>query len=95
MEQKQYWVYILCSKPNVTLYIGVTNNLLRRVYEHKEGLINGFTKKYNVNKLVYMQEFYNIEDAITWEKRLKKWKRQWKINLIEKYNSEWKDLYAT
>jgi putative endonuclease len=94
MEKKQYWIYILCSKPNGTLYKGITNNLLRRIYDHKAGLIDGFTKKYNVNKLVYAQEFYNIEDAIACEKRLKKWQRQWKINLIEKYNLEWKDLYT-
>ncbi len=90
---KQFYVYILSSKENGTLYIGVTNNLIRRVYEHRNNLIQGFTQKYNVHQLVYYEIFYDIYEAITREKRLKKWKRQWKIELIEKFNSEWKDLY--
>jgi putative endonuclease len=75
-----------------TLYIGVTNDLSRRIYEHKNKLIDGFTKKYNITKLVYFEVFKNIEDAIRREKQLKNWHRQWKINLIEKSNKEWKDL---
>jgi putative endonuclease len=78
---------------NGTLYIGVTNNLRRRVYEHKNGLIEGFTKKYNVNRLVYYEQTENIEGAIQREKRLKKWNRQWKIELIEQINPDWKDLF--
>ena len=75
-----------------TLYIGVTNNLVRRVYEHKHKLIDGFTKKYNLTKLVFYEVFNNIEDAIHREKQLKNWHRQWKINLIDSVNKEWKDL---
>ncbi len=90
---KRYYVYILASKKNGTLYIGVTNNLVKRVYEHKNNLVAGFTKKYNVHKLVYYEEFNDIYEAIAREKRLKKWRRKWKIELIEKSNSMWKDLY--
>jgi len=75
-----------------TLYIGVTDDLMRRVYEHKNKLIEGFTKKYNLTKLVYFETFTRIEDAIRREKQLKNWHRQWKINLIESLNKEWKDL---
>lgn len=90
---KNYYVYILSSKRNGTLYIGVTNDLIRRVYEHKNNLIDGFTKKYSVHTLVYYEQTENIETAITREKRLKKWYRKWKIELIEKNNPEWNDLY--
>jgi putative endonuclease len=89
----QYYVYILASKKNGTIYIGVTNNLIRRVYEHKEGLIDGFTKKYNVKKLVYFEIYNDIYEAIKREKAMKKWLRKWKIELIEKTNPGWKDLY--
>ncbi|MDI6758929.1 MAG: GIY-YIG nuclease family protein [Candidatus Omnitrophota bacterium] len=91
---KSYYVYILASKRNGTLCIGVTNDLVRRVYEHKQGLVEGFTKKYNVHNLVYFEETNDVESAIIREKRLKKWNRKWKIELIEKNNLEWKDLYA-
>ncbi len=90
---KNYFVYILASKKNGTLYIGVTNNLIRRVYEHKEGLIEGFTKKYNVKKLVYYEIHNDIRNAIQREKQMKKWYREWKIDLIEKENPNWDDLY--
>ncbi len=90
---KRYWVYILCSKRNGTLYIGVTNDLLRRVYEHKNGLVEGFTKENDVHQLVYMEEHSEIEQAILREKRLKKWERAWKVRLIEEFNPEWRDLY--
>ena len=93
MKQKQYYLYITASKKNGTLYIGVTDNLLRRIYEHKNNLIDGFTKKYNVHKLVYYEETNDILSAIKREKQMKKWKRQWKIELIEKFNLNWKDLY--
>jgi putative endonuclease len=90
---KQYYVYILASRKNGTLYIGVTNDLLKRAYEHKNNLIEGFTEKYKVHILVYYEETGSIEEAILREKRIKKWKRQWKINLIEKLNPNWDDLY--
>ena len=90
---KQYFVYILASKRNGTLYLGITNNLLKRVYEHKNNLIEGFTKRYNVHTLVYHEVFNDIYDAIAMEKRIKKWKRRWKIELIEKLNPKWEDLY--
>ncbi|MCD4705825.1 GIY-YIG nuclease family protein [bacterium] len=90
---KNYYVYILTNKINSVLYIGVTNNLIKRVYEHKNNLVEGFTKKYNVHKLAYYEETGNIESAILREKQMKKWNRQWKINLIEKDNLKWEDLY--
>jgi len=86
-------VYILASKKNGTLYIGVTSNLIKRVYEHKNNLINGFTKKYNVHNLVYYETTEDINSAIRREKQLKKWKRKWRIELIEKINPKWRDLY--
>lgn len=91
---KQCYVYILASKENGTLYIGVTNNLLKRVFEHKNDLIRGFTEKYSVHNLVYDERYDDIYSAIAREKRLKKWKRRWKIELIEKVNPNWKDLYC-
>ena len=90
---KNYYVYIVTNKPRGTLYIGMTNNLVRRGYEHRNGLIDGFTKRYSLNKLVYFEVFNRIEDAILREKRLKKWNRKWKIDLIEMANPEWIDLY--
>ncbi len=91
---KNYWVYILSSKRNGTLYIGVTDNLQRRVWEHKNNVIKGFTSKYKIHDLVYFEVFSKPIEAISREKRLKKWKRNWKIKLIEEKNSEWKDLYG-
>ncbi|HCO94802.1 MAG TPA: hypothetical protein DIU00_12765 [Phycisphaerales bacterium] len=91
---RQYYVYILASKRNGTLYIGVTNNLLKRVYEHRNNLVEGFTQKYDVHSLVYYEVYSDIVDVITREKRMKKWKRQWKIDLIEKSNPQWRDLYS-
>ena len=90
-----YFVYILASKKNGTLYIGVTNDLIKRIFQHKDNLVEGFTKKYGVYKLVYYEIFKNINDAITREKNIKKWKRKWKIELIEELNPNWKDLYYT
>lgn len=89
---KIYYVYILASKRNGTLYIGITNNLERRIFEHKNKLIEGFTKKYDVTQLVYFEEHTDVREAIIREKRLKKWNRAWKLELIEKVNPEWKDL---
>jgi putative endonuclease len=89
----QYYVYILASKRNGTLYVGVTNDLLRRVYEHKTDSFEGFTKKYQVHRLVYFEIVHRIEDAIIREKQIKKWNRKWKLRLIESFNPEWCDLY--
>jgi putative endonuclease len=89
---KTYYVYILASERNGTLYIGVTNDLARRVWEHREGLVPGFTKKYGVKTLVYCEIFDDIQQAIYRETRLKKYKREWKINLIQEKNLEWRDL---
>jgi putative endonuclease len=88
-----YYVYIMASKKNGTIYIGVTNDLSRRVYEHKNGLVEGFTSKYKVHNLVYFEKFEDVRYAIQREKQLKNWRREWKKNLIEKENPEWKDLY--
>jgi putative endonuclease len=88
----QYYLYILSNKYNGTLYIGVTNDLERRMFEHKGKLIDGFTKKYNLNRLIYFETFQYINNAIKREKNMKKWKRQWKINLIEEENPNWRDL---
>ncbi|MEA1878856.1 MAG: GIY-YIG nuclease family protein [Bacteroidota bacterium] len=88
----QYYVYILSSKKNAVLYIGVTNNLKRRVEEHAMGLISGFTKRYNVHKLVYYECFNYVKPAIRREKHLKKWNREWKNQLINEMNSSWQDL---
>ena len=89
---KTYYVYILASKRNGTLYIGVTNDLERRLYEHKNNLIEGFTNKYNVHHLVYYEDVNDIQSALQREKQLKRWTRKWKIELIEKVNPEWLDL---
>lgn len=83
----------MANKKNGTLYIGVTNNLSKRVYEHKNNIIEGFTKKYKIHRLIYFEETNDIQSAITKEKQLKKWNRKWKIELIEKQNPEWKDIY--
>lgn len=90
---KQYYVYIMTNKNNTVLYTGVTNNLIKRVYEHKEKLVDGFTKKYNITKLVYYEQSENIEEAIVREKRIKGGSRAKKITLINGVNKEWKDLY--
>ena len=89
---KRHFVYILSSR-NRVIYVGMTNELSRRIYEHKNGLVDGFTKSYNVNKLVYYELQNDFESAVKREKQLKNWHRQWKINLIETRNKEWKDLY--
>ena len=90
---KNYYVYILASKKNGTLYIGITSNLLKRVWEHKNKIVEGFTEKYDVERLVYYECYDDPENAILREKRLKSWKRHWKIELIEKENPAWEDLY--
>ena len=93
MGARSYYVYILASRIGGTLYIGVTNDIVRRVGEHKLKLAEGFTKKHEVTRLVYFEAFDHIEHAIQREKRLKKWTRAWKIALIEKQNPDWIDLY--
>ncbi len=90
---KQPCVYILASKKNGTLYIGVTSNLIQRVWQHKNGQAPGFTKKYNVHILVYYEQHENMASAITREKQMKKWNRAWKIDLIERENPQWEDLW--
>lgn len=90
---KIYYVYILTNKPQGTLYIGVTNDLKRRLYEHRNNLLEGFTQQYNLKKLVYCQAFATFYQAVSYEKQLKRWHRQWKINLIEASNRNWNDLY--
>ena len=93
MGPRQYYVYILASRIGGTLYIGVTNDLIRRVAEHRLKVAESFTKRYDVTRLVYFEVFEEIEKAIHREKRLKKWSRAWKILLIEKDNPDWNDLY--
>ncbi len=90
---KEAYVYILASKKYGTLYIGVTSNLIKRVYEHKTNVIEGFTKEYNVKNLVYFETTPSMISAIQREKQLKKWNRAWKIRIIEEFNPTWKDLY--
>ena len=91
-KDHRYFVYILASSRNGTLYVGVTNDLVRRTYEHRNDLIEGFTEKYGVHMLVWFEEFGDIRDAIVREKRIKKWERAWKLRLIEEHNPNWEDL---
>ena len=93
MREHSYWVYILASAPYGTLYTGVTNDLIRRVWEHKEELLPGFTAKYDVKKLVWYEWHECVQAAIEREKRIKRWRRDWKISLIEQDNPRWADLY--
>ncbi len=90
---RNYYVYILASRRNGTLYIGVTSDLIKRVQQHKANISDGFTKKYNIHRLVYYEQTEDINSAIAREKALKKWKREWKMRLIEKDNPNWRDLY--
>ena len=94
-SERKFFVYILANKPRGTLYIGMTNDIARRIYEHREGLQSGFTKTYGVSKLVYVEIFPTAMEAIRREKRLKKYPRAWKINLIHDVNPKWRDLYDT
>jgi putative endonuclease len=91
--ERRFWVYMMTDKPYGTLYTGITNNLLRRAYEHREGLYRGFSKKYGPKLLIWYGEFPTAVEAIAYEKRLKGWKREWKKQLIEKINPAWRDLY--
>ena len=88
-----YYVYILTNKRNGTLYVGVTNDIARRTWEYREGLNDGFTKRYDTKRLVYMEAHDDIEQAILREKKLKRWRRAWKLDLIEKDNPDWRDLF--
>ena len=90
---KEYFVYILASKRNGTLYIGITSDLIKRVWQHRNKIGAGFTAQYNVTLLVYYEMYNAVEDAIKREKKLKDWKRKWKLELIEEKNPNWKDLY--
>jgi putative endonuclease len=90
-----YYVYILACRPGGALYIGVTNNLVKRVWEHKNNLAESFTKKYHIHTLIYFEQYATPQQAITREKQLKKWNRSWKANLIAKHNPTWEDLYET
>lgn len=94
-EIKQYYIYIMTNYKNGTLYTGVTNDLIRRVYEHKNKLIDGFTKKYELNKLVYYEIFDSIENAILREKQIKGGSRKKKLDLINEFNKNWNDLYES
>ena len=88
-----YWTYILCNKPYGTLYVGMTNHIIARANQHREGLIEGFTKRYGIKRLVYFEEHATALEAIAREKTLKRWPRDWKIALIERSNPKWDDLY--
>lgn len=91
---KQPCVYILASRRNGTLYVGVTSDLVKRVWEHKSDVVKGFTERYGVHTLVWFEQHDTMESAIAREKAIKEWKRRWKLELIERQNSEWRDLYA-
>jgi putative endonuclease len=90
---KKFYVYILCSKRNGTLYVGLTSDLITRIYEHKNNLVDGFTEKYNVHRLVWYEIHEYSESAIKRERQIKKWQRAWKLRLIEEDNPQWNDLY--
>ena len=93
VEDRVYAVYLLASKPNGTLYIGVTSNIIGRLWQHQEGVFEGFTKKYGIHRLVWFECFGDINLAIQREKTMKHWSRQWKVNLIERDNPYWEDMY--
>ena len=92
---RQYYVYMMTNKRNTVLYVGVTNDLIRRAYEHREKLVDGFTKKYNIVKLVYYEVCEDVQSAILREKQIKAGARQKKIELVNRMNSEWRDLHET
>jgi len=93
MNPKNYYIYILAGKRNGTLYVGITSSLKKRVWQHKNDVIKGFTEKYKVHLLVYYEQTNNVYSALRREKQLKNWKRKWKLDLIEKTNPDWRDLY--
>lgn len=89
------WAYIVTNRPHGTIYVGVTNDIRRRAYEHREGLVDGFTKTYGCKRLVYAEQHERIDEAIRREKTLKRWPRAWKVRLIHGINPNWEDLYET
>jgi putative endonuclease len=91
--EKQFYVYILTNKPYGTLYVGVTSDLAQRIYQHREGLAEGFSKRHELDRLIWYEVHEDVTQAIAREKRIKKWHRDWKINLIQTTNPDWKDLY--
>ena len=93
--QKQFFTYILASKRNGTLYVGISSDLVQRIYQHREGLLPGFTRDYGVHRLVYYEVHSTAESATTREKHIKAWKRNWKLELIEGFNPDWDDLYPS
>ena len=93
MMEKRFYVYILASKRNGTLYLGITSDIVKRTWQHKNDVVEGFTKKYGLKKLVYYEIYEDAESAIKREKQLRKWRRAWKLEWIEKKNPEWRDLY--
>jgi putative endonuclease len=93
MKEHRYFVYLLASRRNGTLYVGVTSDLTGRVGQHRDGVHDGFTRKYGVHMLVWFEEFADVRDAIRREKQIKKWERAWKLELIEKDNPDWRDLF--
>ena len=93
MNNKSPCVYILASRRNGTLYVGVTSDLVRRVFEHRSGAVPGFTRRYSIHRLVFAEFHDTMTDAIAREKRIKKWRRAWQLELIERYNPQWQDLY--
>lgn len=95
MQEKKFYVYILATKANGTFYVGMTSDLVKRIWEHKNEITGGFTTEHGIKTLVYYEIFDDAENAIRREKRLKKWPRLWKMRVIEKMNPEWKDLYET
>ena len=95
MNEKKFYVYILAKERDSTFYVGVTSDLLKRISEHKMEVTDGFTKKYDIKKLVYYEVYDDAENAIRREKRLKKWNRPWKMRVIEEMNPEWKNLFET
>ncbi len=92
--ERVFWLYIMASKRHGTLYVGVTGDLGRRIFEHREGLVDGFTKRYAVKTLVYAESFSSIDDARSAERTIKRWRRSWKVQLIERDNPTWRDLYT-
>ncbi len=95
MSEKYYYVYVLANKRRGTTYVGVTSNLVQRVWQHKDEQVEGFTKRYGIKMLVWFEQHENVEQAILREKQIKNWNRTWKIELVESFNKEWHDLYET
>ena len=93
MQEKQPCVYLIANQPYGTIYVGVTSNLKQRIWQHREKLIDGFTKKYLIDKMVWYELHESMEEAINREKKIKNWRRDWKVNLINRFNPDWHDLY--